>query len=287
MNICRKTVPLMLFGIFVTLLLSVEADAAIEFYVVSNDVNQKINCDFLEIKDEQALCTANKLLISYNLSRIQTIEVVNRGVSSNYLLFTEETRKIINALNSEKRNDRKGNQQVKGKQSNFDFFNLAKQFLSYFKYQENSSVVSIVLLISGLVVFLTGNIGFLAAAFRAGIFWGISTMLLPVVSFVFLFVHWKTAVKPFSVILLGIAIVFLSTFFAPATRNARSISKLTSSIGYGKVRKKKSNFQCNGKIYCSEMRSCAEATFYLHNCPGTKMDGDHDGIPCERQLCTH
>ncbi|WP_244214523.1 excalibur calcium-binding domain-containing protein [Cupriavidus plantarum] len=33
------------------------------------------------------------------------------------------------------------------------------------------------------------------------------------------------------------------------------------------------------------MQSCEEATFYLRNCPGTKIDGDGDGIPCERSLC--
>jgi cold shock CspA family protein len=43
-------------------------------------------------------------------------------------------------------------------------------------------------------------------------------------------------------------------------------------------------FQCQGKVYCSQMTSSEEATFYLHNCPGTKIDGDNDGIPCERQL---
>jgi cold shock CspA family protein len=44
-------------------------------------------------------------------------------------------------------------------------------------------------------------------------------------------------------------------------------------------------FECQGKTYCSQMTSCAEATFYLNHCPGTKMDGDHDGIPCESQWC--
>jgi hypothetical protein len=44
-------------------------------------------------------------------------------------------------------------------------------------------------------------------------------------------------------------------------------------------------FRCDGRIYCSQMRSCAEATYFLRNCPGTKMDGDNDGIPCERQWC--
>ncbi|UJF21942.1 excalibur calcium-binding domain-containing protein [Shewanella sp. OMA3-2] len=47
-----------------------------------------------------------------------------------------------------------------------------------------------------------------------------------------------------------------------------------------------SQFRCEaGKTHCSQMRSCAEATFYINNCPGTKMDGNGDGVPCERQFC--
>lgn len=45
------------------------------------------------------------------------------------------------------------------------------------------------------------------------------------------------------------------------------------------------SFRCEGKTYCSEMSSCEEATFYLQHCPGVKMDGDNDGIPCEKQFC--
>jgi len=45
------------------------------------------------------------------------------------------------------------------------------------------------------------------------------------------------------------------------------------------------SYKCDGRIYCSQMTSCAEATFFLQNCPGVKMDGDNDGIPCERQWC--
>jgi len=44
-------------------------------------------------------------------------------------------------------------------------------------------------------------------------------------------------------------------------------------------------FTCDGRIYCSQMTSCEEATFFLKNCPGTKMDGDNDGVPCEQQHC--
>jgi len=46
-----------------------------------------------------------------------------------------------------------------------------------------------------------------------------------------------------------------------------------------------SPFKCDGRVYCSQMTSCEEATYFLHNCPGVKMDGDHDGIACEQQWC--
>ena len=44
-------------------------------------------------------------------------------------------------------------------------------------------------------------------------------------------------------------------------------------------------YRCDGRTYCNQMRSCAEATFFLKNCPGVKMDGNHDGVPCEQQWC--
>ena len=47
------------------------------------------------------------------------------------------------------------------------------------------------------------------------------------------------------------------------------------------------NFSCDGRIHCSQMRSCAEAEFFLKRCPKVKMDGDGDGIPCEDQHCGH
>ena len=45
-------------------------------------------------------------------------------------------------------------------------------------------------------------------------------------------------------------------------------------------------FKCDGRTHCSQMTSCTEATFFLKNCPGTQMDGNHDGTPCEQQWCT-
>jgi cold shock CspA family protein len=49
-------------------------------------------------------------------------------------------------------------------------------------------------------------------------------------------------------------------------------------------------FSCDGRTHCSQMTSCAEATFFLNNCPNVQMDGGDerggpDGIPCESQWC--
>ncbi len=46
------------------------------------------------------------------------------------------------------------------------------------------------------------------------------------------------------------------------------------------------NFRCDGRTHCSQMTSCAEARYFLKNCPGTQMDGNNDGVPCEQQWCT-
>ncbi len=47
-----------------------------------------------------------------------------------------------------------------------------------------------------------------------------------------------------------------------------------------------SSFSCDGRKRCTQMKSCAEAKYFLANCPGVKMDGDKDGTPCEKQWCT-
>ena len=43
-----------------------------------------------------------------------------------------------------------------------------------------------------------------------------------------------------------------------------------------------SNYRCDGRLHCNQMTSCEEANWFLRNCPGVKMYGDNDGLPCER-----
>ena len=68
----------------------------------------------------------------------------------------------------------------------------------------------------------------------------------------------------------------LARHSAPAAA-PRATAKPASSAAY----------ECAGRIHCSQMRSCAEAKFFLAHCPGVKMDGNGDGVPCEAQWCGH
>lgn len=71
----------------------------------------------------------------------------------------------------------------------------------------------------------------------------------------------------------GSRVVSTAEPFAPIEQKAVLKSAPTSS------------FSCDGRKYCSQMTSCAEATYFLKNCPGVQLDGNGDGVPCEKQWC--
>jgi cold shock CspA family protein len=56
------------------------------------------------------------------------------------------------------------------------------------------------------------------------------------------------------------------------------IKKNTSSVNAA-------NFHCDSREFCAQMTSCEEAMFFLEHCPNAKMDGDGNGVPCEKQWC--
>ena len=47
------------------------------------------------------------------------------------------------------------------------------------------------------------------------------------------------------------------------------------------------SYVCDGRTYCSQMHSLEEARWFVSHCPNTKMDGDHDGEPCESDSRWH
>jgi len=74
---------------------------------------------------------------------------------------------------------------------------------------------------------------------------------------------------------------------APATAAARQdgMTKRSTAPAQQAQPEAKASFRCDGRKFCSQMTSCAEAKYFLANCPGVKMDGDGNGVPCERQWC--
>ena len=72
-------------------------------------------------------------------------------------------------------------------------------------------------------------------------------------------------------------------FGAPAQSEKAQAEKAQAETLLKPQRSSDSSLKCDGRTHCSQMTSCAEATFFLKNCPGTKMDGNNDGIPCESQ----
>lgn len=91
-------------------------------------------------------------------------------------------------------------------------------------------------------------------------------------------VHQQRSMPLISILLvLGIVAYVVYTRFSPRPNIIENFIPMLSSTPAAK----QTNFRCDGRQYCSEMRSRAEAEFFIRNCPNTKMDGDRDGIPCE------
>ena len=67
---------------------------------------------------------------------------------------------------------------------------------------------------------------------------------------------------------------------APRTE-ARTTSQALVSIAQATVPR----VRCGTKRTCREMKSCGEALAFLRQCNVTSMDGDKDGVPCEKVLC--
>ncbi|MDQ3269213.1 MAG: excalibur calcium-binding domain-containing protein [Pseudomonadota bacterium] len=89
------------------------------------------------------------------------------------------------------------------------------------------------------------------------------------------------------VVMLGLAWFGSNKHKAPTALVPPQMSAAQGSATAGLVREPApvASFRCDGRKHCSQMTSCAEATFFTSTCPGTKMDGDGDGVPCESQWC--
>lgn len=146
-----------------------------------------------------------------------------------------------------------------------------------------------ILLYAGLGIFIIGGIGLLIAAFRTHILWGLGVLLIAPVAVIYLIVHWQDGKGPFKLQVFGLLIIAASAYMnggiaVPSSirTSLAGIDNSTPVISWGDSPNiQNQRFTCDGRQHCSQMRSRAEAEFFVRNCPNTKMDGDRDGVPCE------
>lgn len=92
-------------------------------------------------------------------------------------------------------------------------------------------------------------------------------------------------------VILGVVIGVLGTAAwnhfrsATVTRPAPEDAAPDTQEPLADIPRDTASYSCDGRIYCSQMTSCEEAEYFLANCPGVKMDGEGDGVPCEGQWC--
>jgi cold shock CspA family protein len=80
-------------------------------------------------------------------------------------------------------------------------------------------------------------------------------------------------------VVVGLVVYGYGEYSRRATPSAANAAK-------PEIQEPSQTYSCDGRTHCSQMTSCAEATFFLRNCPNVQMDGNNDGVPCEQQWCT-
>lgn len=65
----------------------------------------------------------------------------------------------------------------------------------------------------GLGIFILGSLGFLIAAFRTSILWGLGCFFISPISLIYLVVHWNSAKGPFGLQIVGLGIFLMSSYF--------------------------------------------------------------------------
>ncbi len=276
-----------------------EAAASPRFSLLTAGSSQPIRCALLEIHKDEALCTSDGMLMRITLDQVVHVEVAGGGVSRSFQGFTPEAISTINAIAApvaaaEIAGSAAGVERGYGEYDRW--LSILPEPLSTWAakvpFRPVMNAQGITLLLCGLILLVIGGLLLLIAAFRESLLWGLGCLLLPVVALVFVAVYWRESAKAVLISVVGAGALVASVALPdrggaahrhkPARLN-HSYTPKAAAAAAGLT--KRPQFHCAGKVYCSQMSSCAEARFYLRNCPNTKMDGDGDGIPCERQWC--
>jgi len=73
------------------------------------------------------------------------------------------------------------------------------------------NIIGIIILVVGVIVTIVGGARFVIAAFEESAWWGLVVLLLPIVSPIFLILHFSDAWRPALNFVIGFVLVLLST----------------------------------------------------------------------------
>ncbi|WLE98351.1 MAG: excalibur calcium-binding domain-containing protein [Candidatus Electrothrix communis] len=287
--------------ILFSLLVHAEFAVAAEFYLSVAGGNEEKHCDSLQIRENNIACIEQNQVVSYDLSTVEGVQIIDKEKIEFINRFTPGAIAKINASNQSNRDYEETLEQIERSRVGYlirklksveSFADLQKLGEKQYQKYGLSGVSHLFLPLIGVFLVLAGLFWLIIAAFRVHILWGLGCLLLPFVSLFFLFLHWRSAAKPFMFSVIGVILACSGVYLFDEKRvrlvkehekhKGQSVARSVNKKAAGQD---KSRFSCQGKTRCTQMRSCAEAKFYIRNCPGTKMDGDNDGVPCERQWC--
>jgi hypothetical protein len=75
-------------------------------------------------------------------------------------------------------------------------------------------VLGYILLFSGVIIGLVGEVMFLAVAYKRSLWWFFGCLFIPIVAWIFLFLNFKVVAKPFGLQILGLALAGLGGWMA-------------------------------------------------------------------------
>ena len=72
------------------------------------------------------------------------------------------------------------------------------------------------LLVVGGILTIVGAIWLLVVTFQISVLWGIGSLLIPIVSLIFVFMNWQATKKPFLIQLVGLALIVIAAMNMPS-----------------------------------------------------------------------
>lgn len=79
------------------------------------------------------------------------------------------------------------------------------------------------LVIIGLIIAIVAGIWLLIVAFQESILWGLGSILLPIITLIFVVVHWDVAKKPFLIQMVGTLLMIVGAMLGGSIQGSASV----------------------------------------------------------------